>query len=117
MCFFFLFRNSLDGKSLKQQELLYQQDFAIQQLERKVARASGERTNEEKKILNAKIEALQAVCCPNHYILFIHNRASSLSFHWCLFVIWLGLFDVILLLVHLLFKTLSLICVSVCLSV
>jgi len=49
----------LDAKSLKQQELLYQQDFQIQQMERKVARASGERTNEEKKILNAKIAELQ----------------------------------------------------------
>eukprot|EP00698_Gefionella_okellyi_P005721 TRINITY_DN15185_c0_g1_i1.p1 TRINITY_DN15185_c0_g1~~TRINITY_DN15185_c0_g1_i1.p1 ORF type:complete len:936 (-),score=307.22 TRINITY_DN15185_c0_g1_i1:68-2806(-) len=51
--------NSLDSKSLKQQELLYQQDFHIQQMERKVARASGERTNEEKKVLNAKITELQ----------------------------------------------------------
>ena len=48
----------LDNETLKQQELIYNQDFQIQQLERKVARASGERTDEEKKALNARIVVL-----------------------------------------------------------
>eukprot|EP00002_Diphylleia_rotans_P040756 TRINITY_DN9745_c0_g1_i3.p1 TRINITY_DN9745_c0_g1~~TRINITY_DN9745_c0_g1_i3.p1 ORF type:complete len:708 (-),score=224.99 TRINITY_DN9745_c0_g1_i3:232-2355(-) len=52
--------HKLDAKALKQQELIYNQDFQIQQLERKVARAQGERTDEEKKILNARIQELQA---------------------------------------------------------
>ena len=43
---------------LKQQELLYHADFQIQMLERKVARAGGERSDEEKRLLNAKIDKL-----------------------------------------------------------
>lgn len=49
----------LDQQSLKQQELVYNAEFQIQQLERKVARASGQRTDEEKKVLNAKIDELR----------------------------------------------------------
>ena len=52
--------NLLDQESLRQQELVYKAEFQIQQLERKVARASGERSGEERKVLNAKIAALQA---------------------------------------------------------
>jgi hypothetical protein len=43
---------------LKQQELIYSQDFQLQQLERKVARLQGERSNEEKMALNNKIKDL-----------------------------------------------------------
>eukprot|EP00741_Cyanophora_paradoxa_P020955 tig00021319_g20230.t1 len=49
----------LDQETLKQQELIYNAEFQIQQLERKVARAGGERTDEEKKALNARIAELQ----------------------------------------------------------
>mmetsp|Transcript_34211 Transcript_34211/g.88356 ORF Transcript_34211/g.88356 Transcript_34211/m.88356 type:complete len:922 (-) Transcript_34211:296-3061(-) len=49
---------ALDAESLKQQELIYNADFQIQQMERRVARAQGERSMEERKILNAKIEEL-----------------------------------------------------------
>merc|ERR1719238_667434 len=52
--------NLLDQESLRQQELVYKAEFQIQQLERKVARDSGERSGEERKVLNAKIAALQA---------------------------------------------------------
>lgn len=46
---------------VRQQELLYAAEFNLQQLERKVARAGGERSDEEKRLLNAKIEQLAAV--------------------------------------------------------
>ena len=49
----------LDADSLKQQELLYTIEFNIQQMERKVNRAKGERTEEEKRELQEKIEMLQ----------------------------------------------------------
>mmetsp|Transcript_5711 Transcript_5711/g.6544 ORF Transcript_5711/g.6544 Transcript_5711/m.6544 type:complete len:927 (+) Transcript_5711:140-2920(+) len=48
----------LDAQVVRQQELLYNAEFQIQQLERKVARAAGERSDEEKRLLNAKIENL-----------------------------------------------------------
>jgi UDP-glucose:O-linked fucose beta-1,3-glucosyltransferase len=48
----------LDAESLKQQELVYNQEYQLQQLERKISRAQGERTNEEKQILTTKIKGL-----------------------------------------------------------
>ncbi|KAK3603714.1 hypothetical protein CHS0354_023327 [Potamilus streckersoni] len=48
----------LDTDSLKQQEIIYNQDFAIQQLERRINRMQGERSNEEKIQLEAKIKEL-----------------------------------------------------------
>mmetsp|Transcript_4386 Transcript_4386/g.10991 ORF Transcript_4386/g.10991 Transcript_4386/m.10991 type:complete len:540 (-) Transcript_4386:72-1691(-) len=48
----------LDGQVVKQQELLYNSEFQVQQLERKVQRAAGERTDDEKRALNARIEKL-----------------------------------------------------------
>jgi UDP-glucose:O-linked fucose beta-1,3-glucosyltransferase len=48
----------LDQEAMKQQELLYAQEFQIQQLERKVRRAQGDRTDEEKEILLKRIEEL-----------------------------------------------------------
>ena len=42
----------------KQEELLYRGDYEIQVLQRKVARAGGERSDEEKVVLNSKIETL-----------------------------------------------------------
>eukprot|EP00945_MAST-04E_sp_MAST-4E-sp1_P001922 g1922.t1 len=50
----------LDQSSLRQQELIYTAEFQIQQMERKVARAGGERSDEEKIVLNAKIKLVQA---------------------------------------------------------
>jgi len=49
----------LDAKALRQQEHVYMAEFEIQQLERKVARASGVRSDEEKKAMNAQIEELK----------------------------------------------------------
>jgi UDP-glucose:O-linked fucose beta-1,3-glucosyltransferase len=49
---------SLEQEVMKQQGLLYNQSFLIQQLERKVRRAQGERTDEEKKVLEQKIQEL-----------------------------------------------------------
>jgi chromosome segregation ATPase len=48
----------LDQEALKQQALLYNQEFQIQQLERKVRRAQGDRTDEEKEVLELKITEL-----------------------------------------------------------
>ncbi|KAL7749405.1 Coiled-coil domain-containing protein 39 [Sorochytrium milnesiophthora] len=48
----------LDQESLKQQALLYNQEYSLQQLERKVRRAQGDRTDEEKQALNKRIEEL-----------------------------------------------------------
>jgi len=51
---------ALDRESQKQNQLLYNVDFQLQQLERKVARAGGERSLEEKEALEKKIKVLQA---------------------------------------------------------
>jgi hypothetical protein len=51
----------LDAKISRQTELLYAAEFNLQQLERKVARAGGERSDEEKRLLNLKIEQLTVV--------------------------------------------------------
>eukprot|EP00760_Papus_ankaliazontas_P035506 PhM_4_TR7840/c0_g1_i1/m.62809 len=51
--------NQLDQEGFKQQELLYNIEFQVQQMERKVNRAKGERTEEEKRELQLKIEKLQ----------------------------------------------------------
>lgn len=50
--------NKLDTDSLKQQEIIYNQDFAVQQLERRINRLKGERSNEEKVALEQKIKEL-----------------------------------------------------------
>lgn len=49
----------LDQQTLRQQELVYNGEFQIQQMERKVARASGERSAEETKVLQSQIQVLQ----------------------------------------------------------
>jgi chromosome segregation ATPase len=49
----------LDAEAFKQQELLYTIEFNVQQMERKVNRAKGERTEEEKRELQEKIDMLQ----------------------------------------------------------
>lgn len=51
--------HALDQEQTRQQELIYSAEFQIQQMERKVARGMGERTDEEKSLLNAKIRALE----------------------------------------------------------
>lgn len=50
----------MDNEAYKQQELLYNIGFQIQNMERKVHRAQGNRTEEEKEKLNAHIDALQS---------------------------------------------------------
>ncbi|RQM21404.1 hypothetical protein B5M09_009793, partial [Aphanomyces astaci] len=50
----------LDQSALRQQELVYNGEFQIQQMERKVSRASGERSADETKALKAEIDTLQA---------------------------------------------------------
>ena len=52
--------HTLDQESLRQQELVYNAEFQIQQMERKVARAGGERSDEEKIALNARIKVVTA---------------------------------------------------------
>lgn len=51
----------LEHEKTRQQELLYNADFQIQQMERKVARAQGERSQEETQKLNKEIEDLGAI--------------------------------------------------------
>eukprot|EP00771_Trimastix_marina_P004124 gnl/Trimastix_PCT/861.p1 GENE.gnl/Trimastix_PCT/861~~gnl/Trimastix_PCT/861.p1 ORF type:complete len:1019 (-),score=442.67 gnl/Trimastix_PCT/861:128-3184(-) len=48
----------LDAEAMKQRELIYQADFQIQLLERRVPRAEGHRTDEEKQILTKQIQDL-----------------------------------------------------------
>mmetsp|Transcript_40081 Transcript_40081/g.95053 ORF Transcript_40081/g.95053 Transcript_40081/m.95053 type:complete len:886 (+) Transcript_40081:189-2846(+) len=51
----------LDADSQKQQEHLYNADFQLQQMERKVSRAQGEYRADEKEALNAKVDQLEKV--------------------------------------------------------
>ncbi|KAF6040654.1 CCDC39 [Bugula neritina] len=50
--------NKLDHDSLKQLEIIYNQDFSIQQLERRINRMQGEHSNEEKVALEIRIKEL-----------------------------------------------------------
>ncbi|KAH8610900.1 hypothetical protein ERJ75_001046200 [Trypanosoma vivax] len=51
--------SQLDSEHFAQQQLLYGIEFNVQQMQRKVNRAKGERTEEERRQLKAKINALQ----------------------------------------------------------
>ncbi|CAK8671416.1 unnamed protein product [Clavelina lepadiformis] len=48
----------LDQQSIKQQEIIYNQDFTIQQLEQRLARMQGDMNTEEKQQMEAKIVEL-----------------------------------------------------------
>lgn len=50
--------HKIDQEALKQRAMLYSMEFGVQQLERKIRRMEGDRTDEEKNELLAKIEAL-----------------------------------------------------------
>lgn len=47
--------NKLTAEKTRQQELLYSSEYQIQQMERKVSKAQGERTLEETKLLQNDI--------------------------------------------------------------
>nr|KAF6477240.1 coiled-coil domain containing 39 [Molossus molossus] len=51
--------HKLDFETLKQQEIMYSQDFHIQQMERRMSRLKGEIDSEEKQALEAKIVELK----------------------------------------------------------
>ncbi len=51
---------ALDKEAAKQQELLYNAEFQIQQIERKIARGMGERSDDEKRELKRRINDLEA---------------------------------------------------------
>ncbi|XP_054436930.1 coiled-coil domain-containing protein 39 [Pteronotus mesoamericanus] len=51
--------HKLDFETLKQQEIMYSQDFHIQQMERRMSRLKGDINSEEKKALEAKIVELK----------------------------------------------------------
>ncbi|NXE09249.1 CCD39 protein, partial [Lophotis ruficrista] len=51
--------HKLDADALKQQELLYNQDFYIQQLQRRLSRLEGEINADEKQVLEAKVAELK----------------------------------------------------------
>lgn len=48
----------MDQETLRKQTLLYNQEYQIQQLERKIRRILGERTDEEKEEYNQRINEL-----------------------------------------------------------
>lgn len=48
----------LDDNVIRQQELLYNVEFQLQKMERRVARAQGERSDEETAALNSRIKVL-----------------------------------------------------------
>ena len=66
-------QHKLDEETLKQQEILYTQDFQLQQQERKVARLMGERSDEEQSALSDKI----MVCL--WYLSKLHSDAQCLA--------------------------------------
>ncbi|NWX49389.1 CCD39 protein, partial [Steatornis caripensis] len=49
----------LDADALKQQELIYNQDFYIQQVQRRLSRLEGEVNSDEKQVLEAKVVELK----------------------------------------------------------
>ncbi|KAG8516046.1 Coiled-coil domain-containing protein 39, partial [Galemys pyrenaicus] len=51
--------HKLDFETLKQQEIMYSQDFYIQQVERRMSRLKGDINSEEKQALEAKIVELK----------------------------------------------------------
>ena len=51
--------SQLDKEAARQQELLYNAEFQIQQIERKISRGMGERSDEEKRALRQAIEELE----------------------------------------------------------
>ncbi|KAK9820385.1 hypothetical protein WJX72_009778 [[Myrmecia] bisecta] len=53
--------NGLDDQVVKQHEMLYNVEFQLQMMERKVARAGGERSDEETRALNLRIAKLTQV--------------------------------------------------------
>ena len=53
--------SQIDAYIIKQQQMLYNASFNVQQLERKVARAGGERSDEETRVLNQKIQKLNKI--------------------------------------------------------
>jgi UDP-glucose:O-linked fucose beta-1,3-glucosyltransferase len=52
--------NTLDQDALKQRAMLYSMGFGVQQLERKIRRCEGDRTDEEKNELLSRIKKLTA---------------------------------------------------------
>ncbi|XP_052036602.1 coiled-coil domain-containing protein 39 [Apodemus sylvaticus] len=62
--------HKLDFETLKQQEIMYSQDFYIQQVERRMSRLKGEINSEEKQALEAKIVDLKKT---------LDERKSTLS--------------------------------------
>lgn len=52
--------HKLDRDSLKQQEMIYGQDFQIQHLERKMSKLQGELNTDEKLVLEAKVAELNS---------------------------------------------------------
>ncbi len=53
--------SQLDEQVGRQQELLYSVDFQLQEMERRVARAKGVRSDEETKQLNLRIQQLTSL--------------------------------------------------------
>lgn len=62
--------HSLDQDQMRQQEFIYSAEFQIQHMERKVARGMGERTDEEKQVLKAKIRDLEVRLPLSHSICY-----------------------------------------------
>lgn len=58
-------QHKLDEELLKQQEILYTQDFQLQQLRHRLSRMEGERTGEELEILTEKIKVCTVLSSQN----------------------------------------------------
>lgn len=70
-------QHRLDEELLKQQEILYTQDFQLQQLRHKLSRMEGERTGEELEILIAKIKVkIIFVTMSTFYKYFQHIKSE-----------------------------------------
>ena len=63
---------TLDAESQKQQEHIYNADFALQQMERKVARAQGNYRADEKEALNAKVDQLEKLLVSTEQVCHRH---------------------------------------------
>lgn len=70
----------LDKEAARQQELLYNAEFQIQQIERKIARGMGERSDEEKISLKKNIEELEvALAAVKEKRKMLHGQSRKLA--------------------------------------
>ena len=69
----------LDQESIKSQEIIYNQDFNIAQLERRIARMQGEVNNEEKQGMGIKFFFLICISRSSHFLTLSMDSCCSPS--------------------------------------